>query len=106
MTIQFTRRDYVYDNKCSHDEYYAQFVTESVKRLVLSKWSATKIKESFAVDHNLNNLPLAQWDRLAEILSMNHDLMRKLAEANGSGGTSLSDRVCTLKRAARAIAES
>ncbi len=100
----FTRHDYVVDKKCSHDEYYAQFVTESVKRLVLSKWSASEIKKSFAVDKNLNNLPLAQWDRLADILSMNHDLMRKLAKANGTGGTSLSDRVCTLKRAARMIA--
>ena len=100
----FTRRDYVYENKCTHDEYYAQFVTESVKQLVLTKWSANEIKKSFAVDKNLNNLPLAQWDKLAEILSMNNDLMRKLAKANGTGGTSLSDRVCTLKRAAKMIA--
>jgi hypothetical protein len=100
----FTRHDYVFDKKCSHDEYYAQFVTESVKRLVLSNWSASAIKKSFTVDKNFNNLPLAQWDRLADSLSMNHDLMRKLAQANGTEGTSLSDRVCTLKRAARMIA--
>ena len=48
-------------------------------------------------------LPLIQWDRLADVLSMHSDVMRNLANANGSGGISLNDRVCVLKQAARII---
>lgn len=98
----FTRKDYM-SKVCTFDEYYAQFVTESVKRLVLSKWSAKQLKAAYAEDEHLNNLPLAQWDKLADVLLLHTDVMRNLATANGSGGVSLSDRGCTLKRAAKMI---
>ena len=57
----FTRRDYVFDKKCSHNEYYAQFVTDSVKQLVLSKWSVKTLKSAYAEDEHFNNLPLTAY---------------------------------------------
>lgn len=99
----FTRCDYVFNNKCSHDQYYSQFVTESVKQLVLSRWSKNTLKKAYAENQHFNSIPLVKWDAMADILKCHHSTMRLLAKANESSGTSLSDRVCVLKQAAKMI---
>ena len=31
----FTRKDYVIEGKCTHQQYYAQFVTEEIKTIIV-----------------------------------------------------------------------
>lgn len=57
----FTATDYR-DGKCNHHEYYAQFVNESVRRCVLSRFGIDGLLASD--DEHLNDIPLVQWDRL------------------------------------------
>ena len=82
----FTRKDYL-DDKCSHREYYGQFVTNSHKALV----------KSFNVDGS-NKTPLYVWDGLPFIT---------LAISMGSVGDSptLAGKVCIFKEACRQTKE-
>lgn len=93
---QYSRKDYM-DNKCSHNDYYGQFVTADYERYVGEAIGVSRIKNS--EDPHFNDIPLIKWD----CLYLPNDIMAKLASANGSGGTSLSDKVCVAKAAARMI---
>lgn len=95
--MKFTRRDYM-DNKCTHHEYYSQFVTEETKRLVI-RFIGSKdfLSEKFEADNNLNNISLRQWDSIA--------LCNKHIGAIDENGTgvkiySKSNAICVLKTAA------
>ena len=57
----FARKDYL-DDKCSHDEYYRQFVTEGVMWAVRSVISVDRLKASR--DEHMNDIPLNVWDRV------------------------------------------
>ena len=85
--MEYTRQDYV-EGKCTHREYYAQFVNGSVKRIVGDRIGMSKILAS--TNDNFNNIPLSKWDRL-----------------HGSfvGAKSLSDTVCIAKEAAQQLKE-
>lgn len=96
MPVEYTRTQYM-QKQCTHDEYYGQFAPG-----VCHMFDA-RMRERIAAstDPHLNDIPLATWDRLAGVIS-NHVLVL-IGEANGNGGISLSDRVCTLKAAAKLI---
>lgn len=96
-----TRKDYMADKSPdAFFNYYSQFASLAVQQLVARQIGKGRIKNS--TDPHLNDIPLKEWDALAPAV---HAICgRKLAEANGSGGVSLSDCVCTAKVAARIIA--
>jgi len=97
--IMITRKQYLAGEATFH-EFYGQFVTESVLRAVRGAFGKA-IKAS--TDPHFNDTPLAAWDRLAN--GFRFELGSMISQANGSGGVSLSDLVCTLKAAAHRIKE-
>ena len=58
-----TRKDYM-AGRCSHLEYYSQFVTPSIKTAVARKFDLEKLTLAYIEDENLNNIPLKEWDSL------------------------------------------
>lgn len=98
--MKFTRSDYI-DGKCTHQEYYSQFVTEESKRLVI-RFIGSKdfLSQKYEADNNLNNIPLHQWDAIA--------LYYKHIGAIDENGTGVkiyyrSNAICVLKTAAMMI---
>ncbi|MBU2534453.1 MAG: hypothetical protein KKB37_17065 [Alphaproteobacteria bacterium] len=92
-----TRQDYI-SNKCSHEEYYVQFVDNSVKKDIQRNIGLAQLKRS--KDEHMNDIPLIKWDMC--YLSTGYSV-RKLKEA----GDYLTDagKVCILKEAARQLLE-
>jgi hypothetical protein len=93
-----SRKDYM-SKKVTHQEYYGQFVSDSVKNIVQGSIGVDRITNS--KDPHFNDIPLKEWDCLAS--SIRHSVGRLIADANGTNGISLSDCVCTAKAAARII---
>jgi len=90
--MKITREEYM-KGKYTHNEYYGQFVTEHLKRLVLNSLDTTpaELKKAVEVDEHLNNIALKIWDRMS-------------CSVNVWGtGFGLSENVCILKATARAI---
>lgn len=96
----FTRKDYL-SSKCQHEAYYGQFVTKEVRDMVKGAFGIERLKDAFAADKYLNNIPMKKWDKLSELIPRRVCL--HICKANQTNGLSLSDRVCTLKEAARQI---
>ena len=95
----FTRKEYL-DGKCTHSEYYSQYVENTdAKGLVLSFWDEKTLFEAYEKDEHLNTLSIKSWDELAERLTIGPWLtFSELGDMN-----TLSNRVCVLKEAARQI---
>jgi len=93
--IKYTRADYL-NNLCSHRQYYAQFVTESIKGLVKRYIGIDKLLKS--KDKHLNDIPLNLWDNLP-IFGVSEKL-----KARGDYLT-LSNKVCIYKEAAKQLIE-
>jgi hypothetical protein len=102
--------------RCTHREYYGQFVNDGVISAVVRTIGARKILAS--TDPHLNDIPLHRWDALAGYSNrqysreherftgglLMHLVGRDLSKANG-GGVSPSDLVCVAKEAARQYKE-
>jgi len=88
------------NKEVSFQDYYGQFADATVKRAVADRFGIEKLKKAIKTDPYLNNIPLIQWDRMAE--GFRSYLGPRISKANG-GGVSLSDLVCTLKVAARLV---
>ena len=82
----------------AHQEYYAQYVDDSILSYVESAIGKKKILASN--DRSFNDIPLMQWDNLEYILR--HRVDKSLLKLNGEGW-SLSTSVCIAKQAARII---
>lgn len=97
-----TRTDYL-NGRCTHHEYYSQFVTQAVKDLVTEHiGGADFLSKKLVEDPNLNNIPLDIWDQVVT----NHRWVGGINEqGNGKKIYSLSNGVCVLKTAARMIVE-
>lgn len=102
-----TRTEYM-DKKISHRAYYAQFVTQHVRNLVLARIGMDRLLKSH--DEHLNDIPLALWDSFwvsnaggMHIVppSSITALLREAGEGN-----SASTGTCILKEAARQLIES
>jgi len=98
--MKYTRKDYL-AKVCTHREYYAQFATEEVKRIVRGCIGLDRLRRS--TDEHLNDIPLREWDILRN--SIYYTIGRKLVAANGAGGVTLSDIVCVAKEAAKQMIE-
>ena len=106
-----TRKDYM-DKKCTHQEYFAQFVTNAVRNAVLNGIGRESILESS--DEHLNDIPLSHWDALVGYPGDNWPgyanwhcrlpIDRKLIKEAGEWVTA-STLVCIAKEAARQIKE-
>lgn len=97
----YTRQDYL-SRRCTHEQYYAQFVTEQVKDLVAQSIGIDRLKASIAPA--FNDIPLLEWDSLVPILEVYHD-MRAKKKAHGDTW-SIAGGVCILKEAARQLVHS
>ena len=56
--------------KVTHEEYYGQFVTESVISTVLSRFGLDKLAIQFELDEHLNGIPLTSWDNTPLFIDM------------------------------------
>jgi hypothetical protein len=90
-------RDDRLNDRATHEEYYAQFVTPEVREIVVRHFGLSELREAYAKDKNLNNLPLSHWDHLT--YSLPWDVVENLRRIDGVA--SLCNGVCTLKEAAR-----
>lgn len=88
----FTRKDYL-EGKCTHREYYAQFVTEEQKLAVREVFKA-EIKDGFPVD-TWGSINI--WDRVG-LYFETVNLLKKAGD-----GFTLAGAVCVNKEAARQI---
>ena len=92
----YTRKDYM-SNKCTHEEYYGQLVTQGMKEHV-----ARALPQSLArsTDPHFNDIPLATWDRIGFVYRGLGPEFKKLGDFMSSAGL-----VCVLKEAARQVKE-
>ena len=87
-------------HEVDHHAYYSQFdrpLVDLVGRVI----GVDRIKAS--VDPHFNDIPLHRWDALHGLILQAQGA--RIGQANGTGGVSLSDTVCTAKAAARIIRE-
>jgi hypothetical protein len=101
----FTRKQYL-DGECSHDTYYAQFVTDRVINHVLTYIGADTIRTSH--DPHMNDILLHRWDRLIGIKDCIDTKLFKACnnvtyaeDCRDKFLWSLSDQVCIAKAAAK-----
>jgi hypothetical protein len=91
--------------KFSHDEYYGQFVTNSGKKYVQKVIGLKRLLKS--TDPHMNDIPLADWDRLSMHLGcLNTKLFKEAEECSCKPGVycwSPASNVCIAKATARAI---
>lgn len=104
-TYQYDRADYM-SGKCTHHEFYSQFVTPSIRDAVRANLGK-RIKAS--TDEHLNDVPLHFWDGLAVILKSGLSIPGHCAGIGGDPTKrffSLCTAVCILKAAGKDIKES
>lgn len=94
----YTRQQYL-NKECTHAEYYNQFVNATIISRVKQYIGEDRIKEAIKTDENLNNIPLAKWDIVANNL---YDVSAKMKAAGDY--LTLAGGVCIAKAAARIIA--
>ena len=89
-----TRKDYM-DGTCSHQEYYAQFVTPAIKERVLDIITLKSLLASR--DEHFNDIQLHRWDKIKVTADIEKSL--KVAEDFAT----LAVMACISKEAARQI---
>lgn len=94
----YTRQDYL-GRKCTHRQYYAQFVGARERQLVSFRFGVDYLKAALVKDEHLNVIPLSSWDRLSLQVDRHADM-----RAAGDYQT-LASAVCILKEAARQVCE-
>lgn len=98
----YSRLDYI-AGLCSHEVYYAQFVSPALVMAVAGRFGLANLKVAYAADPHLNTIPLGRWD-MANYLTQNLGVKAQLARC-GDFWTQ-AGAVCILKEAARqAIAQ-
>lgn len=102
----FTREDYM-EGKCTHDEYYAQFLGgensyTNAFDLILGRWKKEEIKKAYKEDPSFNTLPLNGWNVIGWDVLSESLICRPFREFGDV--PILAGKVCILKRAAKIIA--
>lgn len=97
----YTRQDYM-DKKCTHRQYYAQFVDDRVKQRVLAIFSKEQLTKAFQEDKHFNTsyTPLSKWDTAGYEPFPVADDLKKYDDFLTQAGI-----VCILKEAAEQIIE-
>ena len=103
----FNSKDYM-AGKCTHHEYYKQFVNDRVLAIVKRYIGMDAIDRS--TDEHMNDIPLKKWNELHQIrYAINGPLWiecNNAIYANNAGGRFLwtvADQVCIAKAAARIL---
>jgi hypothetical protein len=96
MTI--TRKDYMANSEL-HQDYYLQFATPRIKRMVAPL--TDRIQAS--TDPHLNDIRLVIWDRISTLA--HQELCEVNFKINGNRSASLSDGVCAAKAYARTLVD-
>lgn len=92
----YTRAQYL-NHECTHREYYAQFVNDSIRAIVKEA-----IPEIFrSKDEHFNDISLRRWDMLVSFIP--YPVAGKLKELGDY--MTLAGGVCILKEAARQLVE-
>ena len=96
----FTHKDYVIAGKCTHQQYYAQFVTEEIRMMVVLNFGLDTLKQANQEDRAFNTIPLHRWDLLGIFLNVPtmHDKFKQHQDF-----ISQASLVCVLKEAARQV---
>jgi hypothetical protein len=103
MNIQFNRKQYT-AGETDIDTYYGQFVSAGLKAAISRRIGVQRITQS--IDPHLNDIPLCEWDNLADLVKSYCGSAladSNASTSNGVRGISLSDCVCVAKVAARMI---
>lgn len=87
------------DKTLLHRQYYAQFVTDNVRALVLHTIGRSRLISS--TDAHFNDIPLQRWDAMVRMLPPSVPAALKSC----GDWLSLGGGVCVLKEAARQIVE-
>lgn len=95
----FTRNQYM-NGECTHSDYYGQFVTDPIKKLVKTKFGLAYLKNEYAKDQNFNTIALSSWDVL--YYWINSPATKELLLSRGDF-MSLAGSVCIAKEAARQL---
>jgi len=95
----YTRRDYLY-KRCTHREYYSQFVTEEIRNYVQRRIGLNDILNS--TDEWFNDIPLKRWDSIAYNLRV---LVDDQLLTETQAGWCLATATCISKEAARQLKE-
>jgi len=95
----YTRQDYL-ANKCTHQQYYGQFVGQPEREAVKVKFGSRLFTST---DSSFNDIGLSAWDALAQF-SPRRSIWRQGLQAAGDW-LSLAGMVCILKEAARQVKE-
>ncbi|MDJ0575188.1 MAG: hypothetical protein QNJ65_08480 [Xenococcaceae cyanobacterium MO_234.B1] len=99
-----TRHEYLNSKEPNrHQKYYAQFVTDEIRAMVLKRFGIEKLCAAYAEDTDLNNIQLVNWDGLGIHLMHNSryldcELIKKTGQGYSNAGA-----VCILKEAARQL---
>lgn len=88
----FTRSDYL-ENKCTHSEYYGQFVTQLIKDGLIVRFGEDWLISAYKFDQHFNNISLNNWGYYS-----NHNKFKEFGDSY-----SLAGAVCIEKEAARQI---
>jgi hypothetical protein len=105
----FTRKDYL-ENKCTHREYWAQFVTAGMRRMVQQRIGVELLQRS-TNPHFSDVTTLQHWDVMKPVTftMLDQKAWREIQYPEytdpRSIGWSLSDNTCLLKEAARQLVE-
>lgn len=96
-TGKFTQSDFIND-KCSHSQYYSQYVTEGVKNVVKELMSLHILMRS--KDSELNDIDLSKWGSMSYHIE---GIVRPLVKQIGEAPYTIADGVLILKEAAKSI---
>jgi hypothetical protein len=100
LDTEFSRADYM-AKKCTHEEFWGQYVNQHVTDVVLRRIGREKIQASKCP--HFNDIPLSCWDALAGAVQSHVATMNVKSGMYKTRSASLSDCVCTLKAAAEKI---
>ena len=102
----YTQQQYM-NNECTHREYYAQFVTQRIRKIVADRIGKDAILAS--TDEHFNDIPLREWDAVIGFSdyrpSINNTLGLAAHFRECGDCVSASGLTCVMKEAARQIKE-
>lgn len=96
-TGKFTQSDFIND-KCSHSQYYSQYVTEGVKSALKELMGLHILMRS--KDLELNDIDLSKWGSMSYYIE---GIVRPLVKQIGETPYTIADGVLILKEAAKII---
>jgi len=97
-THTYTRQDYL-DEKCTHSEYYSQFVSTWCKQYVAEQIGKDKLVSN--IDPHMNDIPACKWDALHWEIALDPHVSETLRRVQDTDGLTMSNTVCIAKEAAR-----